>query len=300
MISWKELVDAGGYAGARDRGTLRLEGRDYVMDDGDVITVKFTPLEASLRRRSARRRMPSALAASAPARWSVGVSGGRLTFTSWRVAISLKASSWASLSSRAPRVRGRSSAPAPPGERASFSSCSRVSWARSSSAAVLAPIPGAPGMPSEGSPRRAMKSGNLARLDAVALAHLRLPDAPEAAAAAKQFEHLGPVGDRAEQVPVGGQHQRLAAPGHLRAGVGEEQVVGLEIVRVRVHEAEALEQLGRPLPLCGQLRGHRVAVGVVGGIEGDAVGGLLGSHAGDDRPHAALGARAAPRRRAAR
>jgi ribosome-binding ATPase len=43
VIGWRELVDAGGYAGARDRGTLRLEGRDYVMGDGDVITVKFTP-----------------------------------------------------------------------------------------------------------------------------------------------------------------------------------------------------------------------------------------------------------------
>jgi GTP-binding protein YchF len=43
VIGWKELVDAGGYAGARDRGTLRLEGRDYVMADGDVITVKFSP-----------------------------------------------------------------------------------------------------------------------------------------------------------------------------------------------------------------------------------------------------------------
>ena len=43
VISWSELVDAGGYGGARDRGTLRLEGRDYVMNDGDVITVKFTP-----------------------------------------------------------------------------------------------------------------------------------------------------------------------------------------------------------------------------------------------------------------
>jgi GTP-binding protein YchF len=42
VIGWKELVDAGGYAGARARGTLRLEGRDYVMADGDVITVKFT------------------------------------------------------------------------------------------------------------------------------------------------------------------------------------------------------------------------------------------------------------------
>ncbi len=42
-IGWKDLVDAGGYAGARDRGLLRLEGRDYAMQDGDVITVKFTP-----------------------------------------------------------------------------------------------------------------------------------------------------------------------------------------------------------------------------------------------------------------
>jgi GTP-binding protein YchF len=43
VIGWEALVDAGGYSGARDRGTLRLEGRDYVMADGDVITVKFTP-----------------------------------------------------------------------------------------------------------------------------------------------------------------------------------------------------------------------------------------------------------------
>ena len=43
VIGWQELVDAGGYAGARDRGTLRLEGRDYAMRDGDVMTVKFTP-----------------------------------------------------------------------------------------------------------------------------------------------------------------------------------------------------------------------------------------------------------------
>ncbi len=43
VIGWRELVDAGGYSGARDRGTLRLEGRDYAMADGDVITVKFTP-----------------------------------------------------------------------------------------------------------------------------------------------------------------------------------------------------------------------------------------------------------------
>jgi hypothetical protein len=43
VIGWEPLVEAGGYAGARERGTLRIEGRDYVMADGDVITVRFTP-----------------------------------------------------------------------------------------------------------------------------------------------------------------------------------------------------------------------------------------------------------------
>jgi GTP-binding protein YchF len=43
VIAWDALVEAGGYAGARERGTLRLEGRDYPMRDGDVITVRFTP-----------------------------------------------------------------------------------------------------------------------------------------------------------------------------------------------------------------------------------------------------------------
>jgi ribosome-binding ATPase len=41
VVTWDALVDAGGYAGARERGKLRLEGRDYVMADGDVMTVKF-------------------------------------------------------------------------------------------------------------------------------------------------------------------------------------------------------------------------------------------------------------------
>jgi ribosome-binding ATPase len=43
VINWAQLRDAGGYAGAREQGTLRLEGRDYAVADGDVITVRFTP-----------------------------------------------------------------------------------------------------------------------------------------------------------------------------------------------------------------------------------------------------------------
>ena len=42
VIGWDALVESGGYAGARDKGVLRLEGRDYVMRDGDVITIKHT------------------------------------------------------------------------------------------------------------------------------------------------------------------------------------------------------------------------------------------------------------------
>jgi GTP-binding protein YchF len=40
VINWRELVESGGYTPARDRGKLRIEGRDYVVADGDVITIK--------------------------------------------------------------------------------------------------------------------------------------------------------------------------------------------------------------------------------------------------------------------
>ncbi len=43
IVSWDKLVEFGGYAGAREHASLRLEGRDYAVQDGDVITVKFTP-----------------------------------------------------------------------------------------------------------------------------------------------------------------------------------------------------------------------------------------------------------------
>jgi ribosome-binding ATPase YchF (GTP1/OBG family) len=41
-VPWDALVDAGGYAGARESARLRVEGRDYEVRDGDVLTFRFT------------------------------------------------------------------------------------------------------------------------------------------------------------------------------------------------------------------------------------------------------------------
>jgi GTP-binding protein YchF len=43
VIGQEELLAVGGYVQAKDKGLLRIEGRDYVMNDGDIISVRFTP-----------------------------------------------------------------------------------------------------------------------------------------------------------------------------------------------------------------------------------------------------------------
>jgi ribosome-binding ATPase len=43
VTPWQALVEAGGYATARERALTRVEGREYVMRDGDVVTFRFTP-----------------------------------------------------------------------------------------------------------------------------------------------------------------------------------------------------------------------------------------------------------------
>jgi ribosome-binding ATPase len=42
VIGWDELVQTGSFARARELGRLRTEGRDYVVADGDVLTIRFT------------------------------------------------------------------------------------------------------------------------------------------------------------------------------------------------------------------------------------------------------------------
>lgn len=40
-INWKDFVDLGGWAKAREAGKVRMEGRDYQMQDGDVVEFKI-------------------------------------------------------------------------------------------------------------------------------------------------------------------------------------------------------------------------------------------------------------------
>jgi GTP-binding protein YchF len=41
VIQWDKLLEAGGYGPARDKGWLRVEGKEYVVQDGDVVHFRF-------------------------------------------------------------------------------------------------------------------------------------------------------------------------------------------------------------------------------------------------------------------
>lgn len=40
VINWQDLINAGGFAQAREKGLIRTEGKDYIIHDGDVIEIK--------------------------------------------------------------------------------------------------------------------------------------------------------------------------------------------------------------------------------------------------------------------
>ena len=40
VIHWKDLLEAGGFSQAREKGLIRTEGKEYVVQDGDVIEIK--------------------------------------------------------------------------------------------------------------------------------------------------------------------------------------------------------------------------------------------------------------------
>ena len=43
VIRWHDLVECGSHAEAARRGLMRLEGKRYVVEDGDVLNVRFSP-----------------------------------------------------------------------------------------------------------------------------------------------------------------------------------------------------------------------------------------------------------------
>jgi GTP-binding protein YchF len=43
VISYGDLMAAGDLVRARERGAIRLEGRDYLVQDGDVVHIRFSP-----------------------------------------------------------------------------------------------------------------------------------------------------------------------------------------------------------------------------------------------------------------
>jgi GTP-binding protein YchF len=48
VIRWDELVALGSEAAARDKGKLRIEGKEYVVEDGDVMHFRFSVLSLAL------------------------------------------------------------------------------------------------------------------------------------------------------------------------------------------------------------------------------------------------------------
>lgn len=41
VIQWDKLLEAGGYVAAKEKGWLRVEGKEYVVQDGDVVHFRF-------------------------------------------------------------------------------------------------------------------------------------------------------------------------------------------------------------------------------------------------------------------
>jgi GTP-binding protein YchF len=42
VVNWKSLVELNGYAGVREKGLLRLEGKEYIVKDGDVLVIRHS------------------------------------------------------------------------------------------------------------------------------------------------------------------------------------------------------------------------------------------------------------------
>jgi hypothetical protein len=42
VVNWKDLIDLNGYPGVKEKGLLRLEGKEYIVKDGDVLVIRHS------------------------------------------------------------------------------------------------------------------------------------------------------------------------------------------------------------------------------------------------------------------
>ena len=163
-------------------------------------------------------------------------------------------------------------------------------WRRSRSAAVLAPIPGAPGRPSDGSPRSAMKSGTSSGTDPVALDDLGGVDLLKAARALLEIDDRDRLGlahwymSRSPVMisarPPAADSASASDPSRSSASSSSEPIETQP--NASNSAADAVE-----LPL--QRVGHRRPRRVIVGIQLLAVDRRLGAPADDDRARPCVG-----------
>ena len=41
VINWQELLNCGGWNQAKEKGLMRMEGKDYIIQDGDTVHFHF-------------------------------------------------------------------------------------------------------------------------------------------------------------------------------------------------------------------------------------------------------------------
>jgi ribosome-binding ATPase YchF (GTP1/OBG family) len=42
VVNWKALIEHNGYPGVKEKGLLRLEGKEYIVKDGDVLVIRHS------------------------------------------------------------------------------------------------------------------------------------------------------------------------------------------------------------------------------------------------------------------
>jgi ribosome-binding ATPase YchF (GTP1/OBG family) len=42
VVKFNDFVECGGWAGARQKGKIKIQGKDYIVEDGDIVFVRHS------------------------------------------------------------------------------------------------------------------------------------------------------------------------------------------------------------------------------------------------------------------